>query len=736
MNNVLDRNQTVTDSKDMLAKLLASENLTVIRGNVKTASFDTVNRVLTLPMWNNLSVEIEDMLIGHEVGHALFTTNDYLEEEKQSRALFSYMNVIEDVRIEKAMKRKYPGLRKVFHQAYTQLQEQDFFGLEGRDLRQVMLIDRINLYYKAGYKCGVTFTKEEAAYVKRVNECETMKDVYDLAVEMLGYARQKRDEQKEEMKKLALSSQTEEDIEDDIEVDEDGEEGFGDDDSFGDGFDDDMDTPEDEEEQEAETKESPVAGSAPGRTEWDDPEKDLESVTDRTLADKLEKFAETDRKYINIEYDGKNSFSHDPLVPYKTVLAELSASLGNGGQEKWARGRLNDLNSKIMRDVNYLVKEFEMRKQAQRYKRTTTSKSGELAVNKLFSYKLTDDLFKRISVMPDGKNHGMIMLVDWSGSMHDCISDVIEQIIILTTFCKRIQIPFRVYAFSDSYRSPRFDEQYFGEVRTKENARRATGKPQLSMSRFYLMEFFNEKMSQQEFSRMSVALMARPWSYANGYSLGGTPLNESLWYMLDHSQSFIKQNSIEKFTFVTLSDGEGHPLYPENFQTTTIVQEQTEYGLRNKRVQNSINLVDTMTRRSYEIELGGYHKKEIDSALLKMFKHRLNATVIGYHILRNNSREVGNFMRNNATTHSFSPENEALFHEIRTNLRRDGFSSSDKFGRDKMFIIRQDRLRVTDDKVAIDNTKNAAGIARQFAKMLDGRKSNKVILNQFVELIA
>ena len=60
--------------KTNLAKLLATENLVVEHANVETASFDVVNRVLTLPVWE-ASENVYDMLVGHEVGHALYTPN-------------------------------------------------------------------------------------------------------------------------------------------------------------------------------------------------------------------------------------------------------------------------------------------------------------------------------------------------------------------------------------------------------------------------------------------------------------------------------------------------------------------------------------------------------------------------------------------------------------------------------------------------------------------------------------
>ena len=62
--------------KGNLAKLLATENLVVEHRNVPTAQFNVDTRVLTLPNWDKASSIVYDMLVGHEVGHALFTPNE------------------------------------------------------------------------------------------------------------------------------------------------------------------------------------------------------------------------------------------------------------------------------------------------------------------------------------------------------------------------------------------------------------------------------------------------------------------------------------------------------------------------------------------------------------------------------------------------------------------------------------------------------------------------------------
>ena len=67
--------------KGQLAKLLATEDLIIENRKVSTASFDVGRRVLTLPMWEKASGVVYDLLVGHEVGHALYTPADNWTED-------------------------------------------------------------------------------------------------------------------------------------------------------------------------------------------------------------------------------------------------------------------------------------------------------------------------------------------------------------------------------------------------------------------------------------------------------------------------------------------------------------------------------------------------------------------------------------------------------------------------------------------------------------------------------
>ena len=102
-----------------------------------------------------------------------------------------------------------------------------------------------------------------------------------------------------------------------------------------------------------------------------------------------------------------------------------------------------DFRKQSQKEVNYLVKEFECRKSADAYARSGESKTGVLDTTKLHTYRYSEDIFKKVTVVPDGKNHGLIFLLDWSGSMQYEILPTVQQVLNLTSFCKKVQIPLK-----------------------------------------------------------------------------------------------------------------------------------------------------------------------------------------------------------------------------------------------------------------------------------------------------
>ena len=179
--------------KGNLARLLATENLIVEHRRTTTASFDVDRRVLTLPMWDHASGTVYDMLVGHEVGHALFTPNEDWREKAQCPQ--DFINVIEDARIEKLMKRKFPGLRKSFNNGYQELNSRDFFGVEDEDTSEFSLIDRINLHFKIGASALIPFSIEEKLFVARTDLAETFDEVLEIAKDVFNFSKQQQEEQ-------------------------------------------------------------------------------------------------------------------------------------------------------------------------------------------------------------------------------------------------------------------------------------------------------------------------------------------------------------------------------------------------------------------------------------------------------------------------------------------------------------------------------------------------------------
>ena len=132
--------------KSQLAKLLATEDIVVEHKHVETAQFNVDTRVLILPLWEKASNYVYDMLVGHEVGHALFTPN----VDPPKDVPHQFLNVVEDARIEKLMKRKYLGIAKSFYRGYNELADNDFFEIDDKDVNLLNLADRVNLHFKIG----------------------------------------------------------------------------------------------------------------------------------------------------------------------------------------------------------------------------------------------------------------------------------------------------------------------------------------------------------------------------------------------------------------------------------------------------------------------------------------------------------------------------------------------------------------------------------------------------------
>ena len=435
-------------NKSTLAKLLAEEDIFVVHKQMETAYFNSKSRELGLPIWKDedMTKNIYDLMVGHEIGHALWTPLDMLEKAAVRKINHSFVNIIEDARIEKFAKRKYPGLVGVFKRGYADLTEKDFFGTSGKDVNSYNLIDRINIFFKGG-DTNIEFSDEEKVWVDRVSKVETEDEVLDLAEELYAWMAENESETDnhdsgEKGSEMGMPDESDDSGEtsdsdetgDSGEGDETGESDDGNSDASG------ADADDGESGNDASEGKSAASGEDGDENESSVSEKTDESSdvvggkettgggnvpeakTDTASKEGMDNLRDKDA--------GDRNYGRIPKVNIKDIIVDNKTLL-----EKWKTYYLNEksggnalfwnktleevetLKNDSKKTVAYMVKEFEMKKAADQYARAASSKTGSLDMSKLHTYKYNDDLFRKVTTLPGATNHGMVMVLDWSGSM-------------------------------------------------------------------------------------------------------------------------------------------------------------------------------------------------------------------------------------------------------------------------------------------------------------------------------
>jgi hypothetical protein len=724
-------------SKSTLAKLLATENISVEYRKVQTASFDIVNRRLTLPIMNDTTPEMTDLLVGHEVGHALDTPQSYVESAKAGGSAFStFLNVIEDARVERRMKDRYPGLRKPMAIAYRQFTERDFFGIKGQDVNALMLIDRINLHFKLGAIAGIKFNADEMLYVNEVEKADSFEQVKDITERLYDFCKaeldQKRQEAKEEFEKRKENGEFDGE-------DYDTEDSFGDDnEDYDDGDPNNSGSNGSEDDDDFESEDRFDNGYSNERTFEDTMPNELKaygdevkSVTDEKFQQALKGLAETKEINVGKIVSQKKIDLKNYIVPFKELqffdesfydTEELEA------HQRYDTSLLMKFESKNKNAIAYLVKEFEMKKKAAELLRVTVSDTGTLDTNKLHTYKFNDDIFRKIGAVAQGKNHGIVMFIDWSGSMVDNMSGTIEQLITMSTFCRKVNIPFDVYAFSTEYRKKLVDRIDQSIVENEEN--------QLDIDYFSLMNILSSSMKNQTYRKfandlLNVADAYKPYtSYRRNYKsnyikegmgLGGTPLNATIQVASNVVNDFRKRTRSEIVNVIFLTDGEDS----STMWTSSSNSRSSRIGPSDFRSVSYIE--DKDSAKTYRVS-----DKGVTPTLLQILKDRTGCNLIGFYILPKSKRYFQNAM--------------ARFNTIMTDdgykqFRNEKYFSVNGYGYSEYFLIPGGEDLSTEDDSLSDilgegKDVSARKLKGAFLKMNQNRLTNRVLLSKVIKEIA
>lgn len=553
--------------KSIIAKLLSEEDISVVQKKTKTAAFNVETRELILPLWKEeMSKDISDLFICHEIGHALYTSKDLLTKMQERKIDKSYVNIIEDARIEKMVQDKYLGTRSCFTKGYKELISKDFFGVNNKDLNELNLADRINLYFKG--VDNVPFSSVEQTWVEKVRNVKTEDEVLDIAQGLMDFTDKNEESQNQEQEQQSQSSADSDDNADD---NSDDTETQSSDDKSDESQEDTQSSGSEESDDDKNTEEKKTevnSGIQGGESYKHRATTDLSF--DKSLDDAMDKDAK-DRVYATIP-----KVNDKVIVSYKSVLEQCKKHYTEIDNCSVFISKTKSEITKFQMDskkvVSYMVKEFEMKKSADLYKRASVSKTGTLNMGALHTYQFNEDLFAKVTTLPGATNHGLVMFFDWSGSMQHNLTQTLKQLFNLVWFCDRVKIPYRVYAFSDCYVKP---SSYSGiDSEGTKVTQNPDNKSDLDVSGFRLIEMFSDKMRKNE-----TADMMHYWymmgtyyggyrNYSRDYSypatppyrlqLGGTPLNHAIVAAMSIIPKFKNDNGIQKVNAVFLTDGVSH----------------------------------------------------------------------------------------------------------------------------------------------------------------------------------
>ena len=678
------------NSKSQLAKLMATENIHVVHdGKQQTASFNLESRTLMCPIWKEMDGFLYDLIMGHEISHALHTPAEGWHDAatKNGKGYRHFLNVIEDARIEKMIKQKYPGLKKSFVLGYKDLISRDFFGIQKTDIDTLFFIDRLNLFTKTSGVISPAFTEKEREMITLVENTQTWEDVVRVTDMIYEYSKKEQEEKKMEFKALVKTMRIKSQK-----------------------YDSDEEMTQEEIESLMEELEE--------LEEMSDLD-EITSFTDKSFRQKEKQLVQDKHsKYIRAKLPKANLLNI--LSTPKAVYSQIIAYNENVYHYNHIKIK-NDFLKRNDRYISLLVKEFEMKKAAKKYNNSKVSDTGNININKIYRYKTDDDIFRKAMIVPNGKSHGMIMLLDRSASMGESIAACIEQILVLVSFCRRVNIPFVVYGFSSSLSVGRFDGRPQGKQFSQED-------DDLVFNQFNLREVINSNMGINEYNKALMGMMILQKLYLerkatpNSENMSSTPLNQSLVAMNSIIKNFKKKTNVDIVNLVIVHDGEADAtsgIYGEDIIDKC-------YSIHN----------DTVFIRDEEsnIELrmkNDPKKNHTTSCILNILRKKYECNVIGFFV-------TPRIYKTRSIIKKMSILDEQKSFE---NLKEDRYLEITSEGYDKFFIMLSDTSAFDElydfENYEIKGNPTASKLSSALKKFNKKREINRAMVNKFIsEIVA
>ena len=756
----------------LLSKLLAEEDIHVIHRNQSTAMFDVLNRELSLPIWKDMSKNVQELMTLHEVGHALWTPLEMMTKVKEEKISHSVVNVLEDVRIEKAVQLKYKGAVKIFNKGYQELIHSNFFETIGKKIENYNLIDRINLHYK--HHTDVPFSDNEVVWVKKANQTVTPDDVIQLAKDLIAFIEENKESQDKTQDTddlevadngqpmMSNDNGQEENTDESQEIEmpsnsnsEKSEESSDEESSAG------SESSDDESE---ETDEESSATSSEKSDEDSDDKSETKDVTVESASqgggdDETNIVATTDNASIKSAENmldktaGSYCYSTIPKVDLKKVIVPTKDILNifknhyldekKSSSKYWDNtlDALNKTKSESKKAVSYMVKEFEMKKSADAYSRATTSKTGTLDMGQLHTYKYNDDLFAKVTTLPGAKNHGLVLFLDWSGSMAHNLVGTMNQLYNIIWFCNRVNIPFEVYGFSNVFNRKMGNKSGYAQ-----NFK--SGDLVLNVS---LLNFFSSKMKTQEQNDMMhyLYMLSSRWGYRDwrsaGYpyhepaslTLGSTPLNDTIICAMDLLPEFKKSAGVQKLHTVFLTDGASNSIHSKFYVNNKdgVVSE----GYRGVGSGTTIFTDVKSGNKVSSKDVSGGYDNQTKMLLLLLKKKMPDTNVVNFFVAGNGRKGTVNY---NAVRDVVGWDGMQSYKEMLDLVKKCNKENvlivPKGQGFDVTYILPgPNKFEMNTDLELEDGvTYNKGQLKRAFGKMSNGKTANRPLLNNFIKMVA
>lgn len=566
-----------------LANLMAREHLTVVHAaSVDTAQFDTKQRILTLPVWH-VPDAVYNMLLAHEVGHALYTPSNFIEEAQKLWTAFTpaahtpLLNMLEDMRIDRAIQRQYPGVRRDYTAALHYMYDKGLL-LPPQDtpVDALPFVNRALLHHRVGHLRTIPFTPEERPLLARAMASETFADVIALLREVASLPPPSAPAQTEETPEQTETS----------EIPQSGDAAPA--------------PAESAQEPTAETAPPAEAAQTPGEaSEKTEASAEMGSEAPDTVSDPMQDWlrSQTEAAQIQQEPNAYRVFRARQVSTYlldtlpelrdytllESPLTPITDDSVRRHRDAWVeRGLLVWKEAKERAAV--MATTFRNHKAAALSSRERQATTGILDMQKLFSHQWSTKLFKQVTLIPKGQSHSMLLLLDWSGSMSSLLlshekhtndpilGPLVRDLLTLVEFCRLCQIPYEVRSWTATQAQQTATQLVEAEHRanTRESLREAflNGNLQVaSLQSFWApvnsVRIFSSRWSREQHRIALTHLLEWIWAvrlrtdqiYGTkpGLAQGRTPLAEVLALL----PTFIKPLQTDHRFVMLLTDGEG-----------------------------------------------------------------------------------------------------------------------------------------------------------------------------------